>query len=56
MCGISEKGRLLFLCFLLTGLCMSTYAQMSDEAVVKYALEGTVRQEQPTESYSELYR
>ena len=40
MCGISEKGRLLFLCFLLTGLCMSTYAQMSDEAVVKYALEG----------------
>ena len=40
MCGISKKGRLLFLCFLLTGLCMSTYAQMSDETVVKYALEG----------------
>lgn len=40
MCGISEKGRLLFLCFLLTGLCMSTYAQMSDEAVARYALEG----------------
>jgi len=40
--------------FLLSGI--SSYAQMSDEAVVKYALEGTVRQEQPTESYSELYR
>lgn len=40
---------------------MSTYGQMSDEAVVKYALEGkqsgkSDQQKEEIYSYSELYR
>ena len=40
MYGIAEKGRLVLLFFLLVGPLGAVYAQMSDEAVVKYALEG----------------
>ena len=40
MHGIAEKVRLFLLVFLLAAPFGTAYCQMSDEAVVKYALEG----------------